>query len=138
MAAADGRRPGRPVQLHLAREHAGLPARQCGPHPPQVAGLESGRSGQYVPGESGPGAKDVAAIEPNHAVILGNQGEDGTWISTWQFVLNPVGEGTTLLIVRSRTTQTGGIWDVLHPGIFIMERGMLIGIKERAEKTSPP
>jgi hypothetical protein len=29
--------------------------------------------------------------------------------------------------------KSGGIWDVIRPGQFIMERGMLLGIKERAE-----
>jgi hypothetical protein len=28
----------------------------------------------------------------------------------------------------------GGFWTIIHPGIFIMERGMLFGIKERAER----
>jgi hypothetical protein len=26
------------------------------------------------------------------------------------------------------------MWTVMHPGAFIMERGMLYGIKERAER----
>ena len=30
--------------------------------------------------------------------------------------------------------MVGGIWSVIHPGVFIMERGMLRGIKARAEK----
>jgi hypothetical protein len=30
--------------------------------------------------------------------------------------------------------MTGGFWDVIHPGVFIMEYGMLHGIKARAEK----
>jgi hypothetical protein len=29
--------------------------------------------------------------------------------------------------------MVGGIWTIFHPGAFIMERGMLYGIKERAE-----
>jgi len=36
-------------------------------------------------------------------------------------------------VLRSRDTKTGGIWDVIRPGVFIMERGMLLGIKQRAE-----
>jgi hypothetical protein len=27
----------------------------------------------------------------------------------------------------------GGFWDVIHPGIFVMERGLLLGVRERAE-----
>jgi hypothetical protein len=30
--------------------------------------------------------------------------------------------------------KSGGIWNVIRPGEFIMSRGMLLGIKERAEK----
>jgi len=30
--------------------------------------------------------------------------------------------------------MVGGMWAVMHPGAFIMERGMLYGIKERAER----
>jgi hypothetical protein len=30
--------------------------------------------------------------------------------------------------------MTGGFWDIIHPGVFVMERGMLKGIKARAEK----
>jgi hypothetical protein len=29
--------------------------------------------------------------------------------------------------------MVGGLWTVIHPGVFIMERGMLFGIKARAE-----
>ena len=29
--------------------------------------------------------------------------------------------------------MVGGFWDLIHPGVFIMERGMMLGIKERAE-----
>ena len=36
--------------------------------------------------------------------------------------------------LRTRTMMTGGFWDIIHPGVFIMERGMLRGIKERAEE----
>jgi hypothetical protein len=37
------------------------------------------------------------------------------------------------LILRTRTKMTGGIWSIIHPGVFVMERGMLLGIKDRAE-----
>ncbi len=51
----------------------------------------------------------------------------------WQFALTPQSDGTTRLVLRTRTMAVGGFWDVIHPGIFIMERGMLLGIKQRAE-----
>jgi hypothetical protein len=67
------------------------------------------------------------------AVIAGHQ-ENGTWVDLWQFILVPQNDGSTRLILRTRTMMIGGFWDVIHPGVFIMERGMLYGIQERAEK----
>jgi hypothetical protein len=29
-----------------------------------------------------------------------------------------------------------GLWDIIHPGVFVMERGMLRGIKARAENAA--
>ena len=34
----------------------------------------------------------------------------------------------------ARTMMVGGFWDVIHPGVFIMERGLLPGVKSRAER----
>jgi hypothetical protein len=88
---------------------------------------------KMCPGEVGPMAFIVAAIAPDRALILGHQNPDGSWSDTWQFVVLPIDNGMTRLILRTRTTLVGGIWDVIHPGVFIMERGMLLGIKQRAE-----
>ena len=54
-------------------------------------------------------------------------------MDVWQFILSPGAGGTTRLIARERTGITGTFWDVIRPGQFIMERAMLLGIKERAE-----
>jgi len=64
---------------------------------------------------------------------MGHQ-ENDQWVDLWQFVLLPQSGGSTRLILRTRTMMVGGMWDIIHPGVFIMERGMLLGIKERAEK----
>lgn len=74
----------------------------------------------------------IAEIEPNRAVVMGHQ-ENGKWVDLWQFVIVPQNDGTSRLITRTRTMMVGGLWTVIHPGVFIMERGMLLGIKERAE-----
>ncbi len=74
----------------------------------------------------------IAQIEPNQTIVMGHQ-ENGKWVDLWQFVLTPQADGTTRLILRTRTMAVGGFWDVIHPGVFIMERGMLLGIKQRAE-----
>lgn len=84
-----------------------------------------------------PPAYEVAKIEANRAIVLGHQ-ENGAWSDIWQFILVPQSDGTTRLVLRSRSVLEGWIWDVMRPGEFIMVRGMLLGIKERAENTEIP
>ena len=87
----------------------------------------------YPADKSGPPPYIYAHIEPNRAVILGHQDAGKTrWTDSWQFVLEPAGENTTRLIVRTRS-ESMGIWDVLDTAYSFMERGMLLGIQERAE-----
>ena len=81
----------------------------------------------------GPPPYEVAMMEPNHAIVMGHQ-EKGSWGDVWQFILIPQADGTTHLVLRGRDMKSGGMWDAIRPGIFIMERGMLLGIKERAER----
>ena len=64
---------------------------------------------------------------------MGHQ-ENGEWVDLWQFVLVPQPDGATRLIVRTRTMMSGGFWDIIHPGVFVMETGMMNGVKERAEQ----
>lgn len=58
---------------------------------------------------------------------------------SWSFFLQTVDESMTRLIVRTRFDWSPGagnfiLWRVLtEPSHFIMERGMLLGIKKRAE-----
>ncbi len=99
---------------------------------PEWQDLKVGDLVKMCPNEPGPPPYMVAQIEPNRAIVMGHQ-ENGKWVDLWQFVLVPQTDGTTRLILRTRTMAVGGFWDVIHPGIFIMERGMLLGIKERAE-----
>jgi hypothetical protein len=90
------------------------------------------------PGKS-PVPYTVAQIIPNRAFVAGHRTDDGSgWVDSWQFVLNPVDAQTTRLLLRSRSAfvdQTmRALMTAIEPGVFIMERGMLLGIKERAEK----
>jgi hypothetical protein len=94
--------------------------------------LKVGDKVKMCPGQAGPPAYEVALIEPNRALVLGHY-EDGQWLDVWQFILVPQTDGTTRLLLRSRDIKTGFIWDVIRPGEFIMSRGMLLGIQERAE-----
>jgi hypothetical protein len=80
----------------------------------------------------------VSAIEPGRAIILG--GDDPP--TTWAFVLEPVDDKTTRLIIRWRQDYkpTFGnvlVWRVFtDPITFVMERKLLQGIKIRAEAVS--
>jgi hypothetical protein len=77
----------------------------------------------------------VSAIEPGRAIILG--GDDPP--TTWAFVLEPVDDITTRLIVRWRQDYESTFGNVLgwrvftDPITFVMERKLLQGIKARAE-----
>lgn len=96
-------------------------------------GLKVGDQVKMCPGDFGPIPYEVAVIEPDHAIVMGHS-ENGEWVDTWHFVLIPQTDGSTRLVLRSRDMKTGGFWDIIRPGVFIMERGMLLGIKERAER----
>lgn len=95
-------------------------------------GLEPGDKVLMCPDENMPPAYEVARVEPDQVIVLGHQ-TNGVWSDVWQFILLPQADGTTRLVLRSRDAKEGWIWDVIRPGEFIMVRGMLLGIKERAE-----
>jgi hypothetical protein len=110
---------------------------------PEHQNLEVGDQVRLTPQENP--SFDVAAIEPDSALILrgdipSSQGKPTTWI--WIFYLNPVDEGPTRLILRSRldyASKFGNtlMWRVFtDPIAFNMERKMLQGIKVRAEAAS--
>ncbi len=77
----------------------------------------------------------VSTIEPNRAIIL--FGDDPP--TTWAFILHPINENATRLIIRWRQdyeTTPGNVigWRlVTDPITFVMERKLLQGIKARAE-----
>ncbi|MCL4559092.1 MAG: SRPBCC family protein [Chloroflexi bacterium] len=76
----------------------------------------------------------VAEVLLNQALILGHHTPDeAAWNDTWAFVLQPVDAQTTRLVIRTRTNNVGGIWDVFDAMAFVMQHAMMDGIKERAE-----
>lgn len=83
-----------------------------------------------------PGATDgftVAAFEPDRYLILEVKDAAGTRLVTWTFVLEPIGEHSTRLIVRARGSG-GRIGRLIIPIVhFIMQRKQLLSIAERAE-----
>jgi hypothetical protein len=96
--------------------------------------------GDVLPvGPNGPGMR-VEICEPERTLAF--RSEDGTWV--WTFQLRPEGLGTRL-ISRNRiiSPDASGMTRlvnrvVMEPGSLIMERKMLLGIKERAERATWP
>jgi hypothetical protein len=78
----------------------------------------------------------VERVEPEH--VLSWRSEDGNWV--WTFVLEER-DGSTRLISRNRfRLPTLGVrvgMIPMEPASLLMERKMLNGIKERAEKLDP-
>jgi hypothetical protein len=77
----------------------------------------------------------VVQVLQGQATVVENW---GLVLEKWgTFFLEPIDEGRTRLIVRTRGRRTlsalisNGVWELPH---FIMERGMLRGIKRRAER----
>jgi hypothetical protein len=89
-------------------------------------------------GPEGYPAYHVVAIEPDRVLVLGGNDPD-MGMHSWAFVLESIDEQTARLIVRSRddyppTLANVIIWRLItEPVHFVMERKMLLGIKQRAE-----
>ena len=95
-------------------------------------GLQVGGQVKMCPDENMPPAYIVARMNPDQAIVLGHKDGD-EWVEVWQFVLLPQEDGSTRLVIRSRSEMGGWFWNIIRPGEFIMMRGMMLGIKERAE-----
>jgi hypothetical protein len=110
---------------------------------------------------SGPEGKSYAAWEilsidaPNHLVMMGAEPavgkappvvdqipDKGYAASTWQWLLrSATGGESTRLVVRQRLTYSPRqwlLWRIVEPLNFVMERRMLLGVKDRAERRSEP
>lgn len=71
----------------------------------------------------------VAAFEPGRTLVLAG--------CNWAFVVEPLDEGHTRVLVRGRKARGWGVvYDVLLIELphFLMERKMLIGLKRRTER----
>jgi hypothetical protein len=98
--------------------------------------------GDVIPGRASLSNMRVEVLDPERALVM--RSEDGTWV--WTFVLDDLG-GRTRLLSRNRIAMPDpSLGDrigmaVMEPGSLVMERRMLHGIKERAERLaadSPP
>lgn len=90
-----------------------------------------------IPGQS----YEVRQIAPEHALVLLQRLPTGG-LTSWSFILRSSGATRTRLVVRGRRSAPASLAEaiarqielvLLEPGYFIMERGMLRGIKHRAE-----
>jgi hypothetical protein len=84
--------------------------------------------------EPGPSTMRVRVREPEEALVTVS--DDGKWV--WAFVLVP-DDGRTRLISRNRIRSGESLASrvrlaLMTPGSWVMERKMLNGIKERAER----
>jgi hypothetical protein len=86
-------------------------------------------------GKRGPVLR-AAALEAERSLVL--RSDDGKWV--WAFSMVPEAAGTRL-ISRNRIATAGAPLPVrllnllvMEPGSLIMERKMLLRIKERAER----
>jgi hypothetical protein len=95
--------------------------------------------GDVIPLGAGP-SWPVKAIEPNQSLlILLRDPQNPAFAVTWVWALYPLDERHTRMVsrVHSRLPLTlGGIFMLLllEPTAFMMERKMLLGIKQRVEK----
>jgi hypothetical protein len=97
---------------------------------------------------SGIGFVVVARVDPGRALVTRTHlGRDESPVGTWAFVVEPLGPDRSRLLVRGRTGRAGApsargqrLLEVLafEPARFVMERRMLLGIAERAERRPPP
>jgi hypothetical protein len=91
-----------------------------------------------------PGVKDVFVVtrcEPEHTLVLAWRSTDGTYLTTWAFVLEQPEPNRTRLIVRGRAARGYSPYglpqwfaELAAPWAHaIMERKQLLGIRRRAE-----
>ena len=94
--------------------------------------------GDVIPLGNGP-SWPVQALERPRFLQIGQQEGDVSF--TWAFALHPIDERSTRLVSRVRAQMPPSpasvpILIALDPAAFIMERKMLLGIKERAERAA--
>jgi hypothetical protein len=110
--------------------------------------------GDIIPLEPGGSGWRVASLEPNRLLVLALGESDGGLMgdvvmkpahgaSTWVYMLHELDNTHTRLIVRWRARLKLSLKLspfvmftilIIEPGVFMMERKMLLGIKQRAEQ----
>ncbi len=93
----------------------------------------------------------ITAIDPGRTLVLisadpkseqpvtyQNGAEKAYSIASWQFILQPQNECTTRLLVRQRLAYSpdmAWVWRLTESVGFVMERKMMLGIRQRAERS---
>ncbi|HTY71359.1 MAG TPA: SRPBCC family protein [Actinomycetes bacterium] len=87
-------------------------------------------------GKTGPRLR-IEVLRPDEAMVMAS--EDGNWV--WAFGLYAADDGSTTLVSRNRIKTPGASplarafsTLVMEPGSLVMERKMLLGIRQRAER----
>lgn len=75
----------------------------------------------------------VADIWPKRALVFEQRMPNGS-LGSWSFVLRPQFDESTRLLLRRRGEKPSVLDRLLWPGYLYMDRGMLHGIRERAEE----
>jgi hypothetical protein len=94
------------------------------------------RMARYAP------CNPVALFEPQRALVLGHIKDTyadlaaGHARSSWAFILQPVDQDTTRLLIRCRGNSL--MARLQGPVQFVMQHKMMLGIKQRAEQSSSP
>jgi len=91
----------------------------------------------------------VFELIPGRAMVLGSPQDAETVVragrapsGTWGLVLEPIDAHTTRLVVCTRSGESHRLadkliaWFIFDPAHFIMERKMMLGIKQRAERAA--
>ena len=81
----------------------------------------------------------VREVQPERALVLERKPPESSQRAIWSLVLEPSADGTTRLLDRHRSEPRPGLAGSLSDafwllGTLLMERGMLRGIKARAER----
>ncbi|RPI82396.1 MAG: hypothetical protein EHM41_18465 [Chloroflexi bacterium] len=106
--------------------------------------LQNLKVGDQIPFWKGVGV-EVKELEPGcWLVMAGSIKPDSDEIGgTWTFILAPTGKQTTRLIIRTRVADFPPHWlsklfslVLLEPAHFIMERKMMMGIRDRVVRAN--
>jgi len=85
----------------------------------------------------GYGHQRVASVEPGRSMALTGEGDweamkhGGVATNAWTFTVEPIDAYSSRLVVHSLGARVDPLFDLIH---FVMERKMMLGIKQRAER----